>query len=121
MAKLFASKPSDKKMKKKLWMKIAKYLFNYKGKQEKYLARASEGDSLAGAQGIKQYTVTEALDLLDGQLKVDDLLPLFPPSEKVHNMKDHLCACLSEYKMKIERLKNELDSLATNAEELRNQ
>lgn len=29
MAKEYANKPQDKKMKKKLWMKIAKYLFNY--------------------------------------------------------------------------------------------
>jgi hypothetical protein len=29
MAKSYAEKPHDKKLKKKLWMKIAKYLFNY--------------------------------------------------------------------------------------------
>ncbi len=29
MAKVYANKPSDKKLKKKLWMKIARYLFNY--------------------------------------------------------------------------------------------
>ena len=28
MAKQYANKPEDKKLKKKLWMKIAKYLFN---------------------------------------------------------------------------------------------
>ena len=34
MAKIYADKPTDKKIKKKLWMKIAKYLFNYKGKKQ---------------------------------------------------------------------------------------
>ncbi len=29
MAKAYANKPEDKKLRKKLWMKIAKYLFNY--------------------------------------------------------------------------------------------
>ncbi len=29
MAMAYANKPNEKKMKKKLWMKIAKYLFNY--------------------------------------------------------------------------------------------
>jgi hypothetical protein len=29
MAKDYANKPNDKKLKKKLWMKIAKYLFKY--------------------------------------------------------------------------------------------
>jgi hypothetical protein len=35
MAKQYADKPSDKKVKKKLWMKIAKHLFNYQSKKEK--------------------------------------------------------------------------------------
>ena len=34
MAKDYANKPNDKKMKKKLWMKIAKYLFNYTSKKQ---------------------------------------------------------------------------------------
>jgi hypothetical protein len=34
MAKQYANKPEDKKIKKKLWMKIAKYLFNYQGKKK---------------------------------------------------------------------------------------
>jgi hypothetical protein len=51
MAKFFASKPPDKKLKKKLWMKIAKYLFNFKGKQEKY----------NGNKEVKTYTVEEVL------------------------------------------------------------
>ena len=35
MAKTYADKPQEKKMKKKLWMKIAKYLFHYSGKKNK--------------------------------------------------------------------------------------
>jgi small nuclear ribonucleoprotein (snRNP)-like protein len=35
MAKQYANKPEDKKLKKKLWMKIAKHLFDYKGKKGK--------------------------------------------------------------------------------------
>lgn len=34
MAKDYANKPSDKKLKKKLWMKIAKFLFNYQSKKQ---------------------------------------------------------------------------------------
>ena len=33
MAKDYANKPQDKKVKKKLWMKIAKHLFNYQSKK----------------------------------------------------------------------------------------
>ena len=56
----------------------------------------------------------------DSKLKIDDLLPLFPPDEKVQDMKDHLCNCLSDYKIKIESLKTDLDELSQNAEILRN-
>lgn len=63
--------------------------------------------------------MAEALKELDNKLKIDDLLPLFPPDEKVLNMKDHLCDCLSKYKMKIENLKNDLELLSGSAEELR--
>ena len=40
MAKTYAEKPQlDKKLKKKLWMKIAKYLFNYQSKKKQQQAR----------------------------------------------------------------------------------
>lgn len=87
-------------------------------------------DSKPGAQGDEQYNkssmqkyrINEALKILnDSKLKIDDLLPLFPPDEKVQDMKDHLCNCLSDYKIKIESLKTDLDDLSQNAEQLRNQ
>ena len=34
MAKKYANKPEDKKIRKKLWMKIAKNLFGYQGKKK---------------------------------------------------------------------------------------
>ena len=37
LAKVYASKPVDKKLKKKLWIKIAKYLFNYQSKRKQQL------------------------------------------------------------------------------------
>ena len=42
MAKQYANKPEDKKIKKKLWMKIAKYLFNYQGKKKSKKNTASQ-------------------------------------------------------------------------------
>ena len=38
LAKVYANKPADKKLKKKLWMKIAKYLFNYQSKNKQQAA-----------------------------------------------------------------------------------
>lgn len=80
MAKQYANKPEDKKIKKKLWMKIAKYLFNYQGKKKNKTAT----QQMFGGSKITKYKISEALDILkESKLKIDDLLPLFPPDEKV--------------------------------------
>jgi hypothetical protein len=131
MAKQYANKPEDKKIRKKLWMKIAKYVFGYQGKkksQEKQSHLSLLDDSNKSAEDtftrpqVQKYPINEALKILhDSKLKIDDLLPLFPPDEKVQDMKDHLCNCLSDYKIKIESLKTDLDELSHNAEILRNQ
>jgi len=49
------------------------------------------------------------------------LLPLFPPGEKVQDMKEHLCDCLNDYHNKIQHLKKELEDHSTSAENLRKQ
>ena len=115
MAKQYANKPEDKKIKKKLWMKIAKYLFNYQGKKN----RAASPSLVPGA---KRLGISEALEILrDSKLKIDDLLPLFPADEKVQDMKEHLCDCLNDYHNKIQSLKKELGDHSNNAEQLRKQ
>ena len=118
MAKAYANKPDDKKLKKKLWMKIAKYLFNYQGKKNKSMAQSNfMGDK---ASKPVKYRINEALKILEeSKLKIDDLLPLFPPDEKVQDMKEHLCACLNDYHMKIKASKEELEEHSKAAEGLR--
>ena len=115
-------------------MKIAKYVFGYQGKkknQEKQSGLSLLDDSNNNNEKnpednynrsqMQKYPINEALKILnDSKLKIDDLLPLFPPDEKVQDMKDHLCNCLSDYKIKIESLKTDLDDLSQNAEILRN-
>ena len=118
MAKQYANKPEDKKIKKKLWMKIAKYLFNYQGKKK----NKSGTQQMFGGVRSAKYKISEALDILkESKLKIDDLLPLFPPDEKVQDMKEHLCICLNDYHTKIQSLKKELEVHSTSAELLRKQ
>lgn len=118
MAKDYANKPTDKKIKKKLWMKIAKKLFNYKSKKSSSSALSGTTTSLLlkntkyqskDLNSIVQrgpVDVTEALRILKNSiLKIDDLLPLFPEEAKVEDMKQHLCQCLDEYNTKILDLK----------------
>jgi|LauGreDrversion4_2_1035121.scaffolds.fasta_scaffold987667_2 hypothetical protein len=126
LAKVYANKPADKKLKKKLWMKIAKYLFNYQSKKQQAnkggktlgLAVPSQQPTNVNAQG--QVDVTKALEILrDSVLKIDDLLPLFPEDAKVEDMKKHLCECLDQYNSKIQDLKQQLAEHSKSAEELR--
>ena len=73
-----------------MWIKIAKYLFNYKSEKKRNL----------GEKPVKDWDidVTTALEILkDSILKIDDMLPLFPEEAKVEDMKDHLCNCLDDY------------------------
>ena len=123
MAKKLANKPDDNKIKKKLWMKIAKYLFGYQGKRKNKTNQFSLFyDDKSNDPHARKVKINEALKILDdSKLKIDDLLPLFPPDEKVQDLKEHLCRCLKDYKDKIERLKDELDDLSKNAEVLRTQ
>ena len=107
MAKEFANKPSDKKVKKKLWMKIDKYLFNYQSKKAQAKAGAKPGISSSGIGA----QLTKALETLkDSVLKIDDLLPLFPEDAKVEDMKKDLCECLDQYNSKILELKQSCQS-----------
>lgn len=136
MAKEYADKPTDKKVKKKLWMKIAKYLFNYQSKKPAGAGGSANATSMllkntkyqskdlnSIAQGRSgPVDVTMALKILgDSVLKIDDLLPLFPEEAKVEDMKEHLCMCLDEYNLKIMDLKCQLEEHSKNAEILRKQ
>jgi hypothetical protein len=94
-------------MRKKLWMKIAKYLFDTKNN--------SGGSRLRNPK----FKIHEAMEMILKEsklLKIDDLLPLFPPDGKVQEMKEHLCQCLDTYHKKIEQLKKELEDNSNHAE-----
>jgi len=86
MARDYANKPASAKTRKKLWMKIAKHLFNSEGSKVK---------------------VQEALTIIreNNVLKVEDLLDLFPQKAEVSDMKEHLCNCLDDYEEKIKELR----------------
>ena len=112
LAKKYANRPDEQRLKRRLWMKIAKYLFNYQGKTRKVY------------QNRKEYTIQESLQILnpkESKLRIDDLLPIFPANEKVADLKEHLCDCLNDYNDKIQNLKKELEEYSNNSEILRKQ
>ena len=103
MAKDYANKPEDKKVKRDLWMKIAEFLFKRQ-------------------QGGNEISVQEALNFIrvNSKLKVEDLLEKFPKEARVEDMKEHLCKCLEHYESEIQSLRQTIEKNSHNAEQLRN-
>jgi hypothetical protein len=105
LAKKYANKSFiDAKLKRNLWLKIAKEILKF--------------DSRDPQKGVE-----EALKLLSEQnkeiLRIDDLLPFFPDDTKVEILKDKLCDSLKSYNDRINNLKVELRDQSKNAEDLR--
>lgn len=113
LAKKYASKSFiDKKLKKNLWLRIAKKILN---KSDNKREESKESDD--AKENIKK-----ALDLLDETkdiLRIDDLLPFFPPNTPVEVLKKKLCDSLRNYNERITSLKTELEEQSKNAEDLR--
>lgn len=108
LAKLYASKSFiDTKMKKNLWLKIAKEILNQP------FGRRIEN---------KEDNIKICLALLDETkeiLRIDDLLPFFPDDTRVEILKNKLCESLKSYNSRITNLKDELTEQSKNAEDLR--
>lgn len=88
IAENYAEKPSDVKIRKKLWLNIVKHVVT---------------------QTIKNGTndIKDALDVMKKTevLKIDDLLPYLPEGAKIESLKEDLSLCLDEYGNKINELK----------------
>ena len=103
LAQVTASKPTDKAMRKKLWLIIAK-----KGIQET--------DNL-------KHNVQGALNILKDcdLLKIEDLLPYFSDFQKIDHFKEAICESLKEYNIKIQDQRKDMDESAKSAEMVRNE
>lgn len=90
LAQIYANKPEDFKTKKKLWMKIAKKLFDNSITSTKQAVK-----NIVNNPSTTKIKVEQALETIrnksGGVLKVEDLLDLFPREAKVEEMKKHLC------------------------------
>ena len=86
LAQEYANKPGELKVKKKLWMKIAKYLFNYQNPQQ---ADSKLFGYIPTSVAKREVDVESALEIINkwNVLKVQDLLHLFPQDAKVEDMK----------------------------------
>ncbi|KAH9985393.1 Pep3/Vps18/deep orange family-domain-containing protein [Russula compacta] len=98
LAKLNADKPEDDpQLRKKLWLKIAKFVVQDK-KDIKMAMRFLESTDL---------------------LKIEDILPFFPDFVVIDDFKDEIANALESYSAQIEALKNEMDDATRSAESMK--
>ncbi|KAI9343587.1 Pep3/Vps18/deep orange family-domain-containing protein [Obelidium mucronatum] len=98
LAQINADKPVDDEiLRKKLWLKIARYVVDEK-------------------KDIKQ-----AIDFLKqcDLLRIEDILPFFPDFVLIDDFKADLCKALEEYNDHIDRLKEDMDEATRSAENIR--
>ncbi|KAI0721331.1 Pep3/Vps18/deep orange family-domain-containing protein [Cerioporus squamosus] len=98
LAKINADMPEDDdQLRKKLWLKIAKYVVQDK-------------------QDIKMaMRFLENTDLL----KIEDILPFFPDFVVIDDFKEEICTALEGYSAHIDELKAEMDEATKNAEAIK--
>lgn len=88
----------DVDMRKKLWLRIARYV-------------VMENKNIDKAMAVLQQN-----DLL----KIEDILPFFPDFVTIDHFKDAICTSLEEYNHDIEKLKSDMMSATQSAKAIRN-
>lgn len=98
LAKENADKPEDDlDLRKKLWLKIAKYV-------------VQEKSDIKSAMRF-----LEATDLV----KIEDILPFFPDFVVIDDFKTEICTALEDYSARIEELKKEMTAATRSAESIK--
>lgn len=84
LAKANAKKAEDPGVQRRLWLRIARHVVE------------------------RDKDVKKAMDFLkecDDVLKIEDILPFFPPFSQIDDFKDEICDALSGYNKHIEELR----------------
>jgi hypothetical protein len=90
-------KPSDPKLRRKLWNEIAKFLFDEDGNH-----------SHDHKVGRKRHTIAESLQILNlKEIPIEDLIKYLPCEEKLSSIKHHLIESMNIYHNKITELQEE--------------
>lgn len=99
LASSIADRPNDNALKKKLWLLVARRVIG-----------ESNGISTALAF-LKRCPL----------LKIEDLIPFFPDFVVIDEFKDEICSALESYSLSIDRLKEEMDSSASTASNIKSE
>lgn len=98
LAQQTASEVQDSKLKKQLWLLIAKHQIEAKN------------------------DVSDALELLKecDLLRLEDILPFFSDFQKIDDFKETVCAALKDYEYKLQAQKRDMEESIDAAEKVRN-
>ncbi len=110
LARADASMPSSPEVRKRLWLQIARHEIQREAAEEKTLGH-TEG------RGAER-TTPRALSILNecDLLKIEDILPFFPPFSIIASFKEEICKSLEDHKARIEGLRAEMEEYTESAE-----
>lgn len=115
LAKENADKPEDDDvLRKKLWLKIAKYVVQ----EQKDIKRWVIAFSCLVCFRLKDKSAMQFLGSTD-LLKIEDILPFFPDFVVIDDFKIEICSALEEYSARIDALKAEMDGAITSSESIK--
>jgi len=110
LAKTNADRPEDDEiLRKKLWLKIAKYVVQEKHDIKSYILHPARKLTYSAIKFL------EATDLV----KIEDILPFFPDFVVIDDFKTEICSALEDYATKIESLRSEMDNATQSAESIK--
>ncbi|KAH3760124.1 vacuolar protein sorting protein 18 [Pelomyxa schiedti] len=105
LAKMQAQKPEDEALKKRLWLKIAKYVV--------------ENSAKSANKNANIKYVMSFLRECENLLKIEDILPFFPEFTVIDDFKEEICRSLDEYNKHIAALKDEMAEATKSANLIR--
>ncbi|KAG8698773.1 hypothetical protein FRC09_007030 [Ceratobasidium sp. 395] len=111
LARITANMPEDDvQLRKKLWLKVARYVVEDK-KDLKTYACSFDHDSMP------TLVFDSAMQFLSNTelLKIEDILPFFPDFVVIDDFKDEICNALEDYSAHIVELKREMDGAMESA------
>ncbi len=113
LARADASMPSNPEVRKRLWLQIARHEIQREAAEEKTDDNFSEGRGAA-----EHITTPRALSILNecDLLKIEDILPFFPPFSSVASFKEEICKSLEDHKISIEGLRGEMEEYTESAD-----
>lgn len=108
----------DQVLRKKLWLKIAKYVVQDK---KDIKACVILFESKGGRERETDLLDVRAMQFLENTdlLKIEDILPFFPDFVVIDDFKEEIAHALEEYSSHIEELKKEMDEATKTAESIK--